>query len=95
MLNNKSEYKFSEERRLFYVALTRTKDFCFLLVDKRKSSKFLDEIIDGCEVLNQSIFQEDEDKKCQMPYLQKWSNAKNNVQWITFLQVFKLSLLYI
>ena len=37
--------KFSEERRLFYVALTRSKNNVYLLVNKNKPSQFIKEII--------------------------------------------------
>ena len=39
------KYPFSEERRLFYVALTRTKNKVYLLVPKRNSSMFVEELI--------------------------------------------------
>ena len=38
-------YPYEEERRLFYVALTRTKNEVYLLVDKRKPSIFVKELI--------------------------------------------------
>lgn len=45
-LNNKKEsYAYEEERRLFYVALTRTKNEDYLLVAKNKESIFIKEII--------------------------------------------------
>lgn len=37
--------KFAEERRLFYVALTRSKNNVYLLVNKNKPSQFIKEII--------------------------------------------------
>ena len=43
-IKNKEDYPFSEERRLFYVALTRTKSYVYLLVDKYKPSIFIKEI---------------------------------------------------
>ena len=43
--NNKDVYPYEEERRLFYVALTRTKNEVYLLADKRKPSIFIKEII--------------------------------------------------
>ncbi len=43
--NNISTYPFDEERRLFYVALTRTKGDVYLLVDKKHPSKFVLELI--------------------------------------------------
>ena len=48
-LNNlllpKDKYLFEEERRLFYVALTRTKNYVYLLVDKEKPSIFVKELL--------------------------------------------------
>ena len=43
--NNKDIYPYEEERRLFYVALTRTKSDVYLLVDKKNPSIFVKEII--------------------------------------------------
>lgn len=40
----KEEYKYAEERRLFYVALTRTKNEVILLVPKHNQSIFVKEI---------------------------------------------------
>lgn len=39
------DYQYAEERRLFYVALTRTKNQNYLLVNKNKPSPFVTEII--------------------------------------------------
>ena len=44
LLKEKEEYLYEEERRLFYVALTRTKSFVYLLVDKYNPSMFINEI---------------------------------------------------
>ena len=41
----KSKYLYEEERRLFYVALTRTKNSIYLLVDKDNPSIFVKELI--------------------------------------------------
>ena len=45
ILDEKDIYPFEEERRLFYVALTRTKNYVYLMVDKNNQSIFVDEII--------------------------------------------------
>ena len=45
VLNEKDFYPYEEERRLFYVALTRTKNYVYLLVDKNNCSIFVKEII--------------------------------------------------
>lgn len=42
---NYDKYPYEEERRLFYVALTRTKNTVYLLVDKDNKSIFVKEII--------------------------------------------------
>ena len=39
------EYKFAEERRLFYVALTRAKKGTYLVVDERQPSPFIRELL--------------------------------------------------
>lgn len=38
------KYKYAEERRLFYVALTRTKNYVYLLVPYQKKSPFIKEL---------------------------------------------------
>lgn len=45
VLKHKDIYPYEEERRLFYVALTRTKNYCYLYVDKKKPSIFVEELI--------------------------------------------------
>lgn len=44
-LQGKEEYLYAEERRLFYVALTRTKNKCYLLIPNDNPSPFIKEII--------------------------------------------------
>ena len=44
-LFDKELYNFDEERRLFYVAITRTKNSVYMLVDKNNISIFVKEII--------------------------------------------------
>jgi len=43
--NNKDIYPYEEERRLFYVGLTRSKNEVYLLVDKKNPSIFIKELI--------------------------------------------------
>lgn len=45
VLNEKDSYPYEEERRLFYVALTRTKNNVYLLVDKNNTSIFVNELL--------------------------------------------------
>ena len=42
--NNVNNYPYSEERRLFYVGLTRTKNYVYLLVPYRNKSVFVEEL---------------------------------------------------
>lgn len=52
VLSNKSSFEFAEERRLWYVALTRTKSYTYILTSQRNPSIFVEEIKDKCEILN-------------------------------------------
>ena len=45
ILFDKELYKYDEERRLFYVAITRSKNNVYFLVDKNNISCFVKEII--------------------------------------------------
>ena len=49
---NKEKYKYAEERRLFYVALTRTRNYVYLMVQKNQESIFVKEIINKCEIID-------------------------------------------
>lgn len=51
LLGRKNNFEYAEERRLFYVALTRTKSIVYLLSDKRKSSAFIQEIKSKCYIM--------------------------------------------
>ncbi len=45
LLNNYDTFPYEEERRLFYVALTRTKNEVYLLTEKNNSSIFIKELL--------------------------------------------------
>ena len=65
ILSQKDEIEFSEERRLWYVALTRTRNYCFILVNSSKPSTFVNEIKDKCEIINEEYILNDKNKiKC-------------------------------
>lgn len=53
---SKVSYKNDEERRLFYVALTRTKNNTYLLVNKKNPSIFVKELIKGYSTYIEFIF---------------------------------------
>jgi len=51
LLPSAQSYPFAEERRLFYVAITRAKERSYLITDMKKPSSFVQELInDGYEV---------------------------------------------
>ena len=50
LLPNKDNFSFAEERRLFYVALTRTKNQVFLLIPDQNESVFVNEIKELCHI---------------------------------------------
>ena len=52
MYKNREKYLFAEERRLFYVALTRTKNNVYLMTKKNNESKFVLEIKNKCEIID-------------------------------------------
>ncbi len=47
LLPDAGDYKFAEERRLFYVGLTRAKLKVYLICDMTKPSEFVSELMDG------------------------------------------------
>ena len=53
---SKASFKNDEERRLFYVALTRTKNNTYLLVNKKNPSIFVTELIKGYSKFIEFIF---------------------------------------
>ena len=58
---NDEEFEFAEERRLFYVALTRTKGNCYLLSPELNKSEFIEELEDideNIEYIHESFLQE-------------------------------------
>lgn len=46
VLSNKEEYEYSEERRLFYVAITRGRKDTYVLYERNNSSIFVEELYD-------------------------------------------------
>ena len=52
VLSHKSEFEYAEERRLWYVALTRTRNYTYIIANAENPSVFLEEIADQCLVLN-------------------------------------------
>ena len=57
VLSSKSSFEFAEERRLWYVALTRTKTYTYILANKDNPSIFVEEIKNKCEILNPEVIE--------------------------------------
>ena len=54
ILGQKEAFPFAEERRLFYVALTRTRSVVYVLSDKNRPSSFVKEIEGRCHITDLS-----------------------------------------
>ena len=54
VLTNAETYKFAEERRLFYVAITRTKNRTYILTDNKNPSQFFKEFSESTSVFFKS-----------------------------------------
>ena len=48
------QYEYSEERRLWYVALTRAKKYVYILANRKHPSPFVIEIKPSCEILDEN-----------------------------------------
>lgn len=87
VLNCSENFPYAEERRLFYVAITRTKNHTFLVAPEKNYSQFLDEMI-----TNKSISPELENKldlsnppkclKCGKGTLILRTNPTNNTEFL-------------
>ncbi len=67
VLSHKSEFEYAEERRLWYVALTRTRTYTFIIANTNNPSIFLEEIKDQCLVLNQDFAPEERETEISCP----------------------------
>ncbi len=59
VLGHKSEFLYGEERRLFYVAITRTRSIVYILSDKNNISEFVSEIQLRSDIENPELLNED------------------------------------
>ena len=55
VLSSKSGYEYAEERRLWYVALTRTRSYTYIIANNENPSIFVKEIEKQCLVMNPSM----------------------------------------
>lgn len=82
VLTDAETYRFAEERRLFYVAITRTKNRTFILTDNSRPSLFFKEFPESQAVCYTSITQNSESRthcpRCQTGTLLKVENDGNH-----------------
>jgi len=55
VLSSKSSYEYAEERRLWYVALTRTRNYTYIIANNENPSIFVKEIEDQCLIMNPDL----------------------------------------
>ena len=67
VLTNAENYKFAEERRLFYVAITRTKNRTFVVTDNKNPSVFFKEFNESNSVCFVNIKKIDQEKQTICP----------------------------
>ena len=67
VLTNAEKYKFAEERRLFYVAITRTKNRTFVLTDNKNPSPFFKEFKESDSVCFVNIKKMETEKQTLCP----------------------------
>lgn len=67
VLTNAEDYRFAEERRLFYVAITRTKNRTYILVDNKNPSPFFKEFSESTSVFFKSTERKTSGKQTKCP----------------------------
>ncbi len=67
VLTNSENYRFAEERRLFYVAITRTKNRTFILTDNKNPSPFFKEFTESRSVCFVGIKKVENDSQTKCP----------------------------
>ncbi len=76
VLTNAESFKFAEERRLFYVAITRTKNRTFILTDNKNPSPFFKEFSESKSVCFAAITKVDDEKRTKCPVCKTGSLLK-------------------
>lgn len=68
VLSHKSEYEYAEDRRLWYVALTRTRNFTYIIANSKNPSIFLKEIESQCVVMNSDFAPKESKTEISCPH---------------------------
>lgn len=88
VLTDLDQFSFAEERRLFYVAMTRTKKVTYLLVPQLNMSIFADELIKTQEIAykletdEQEIFNNPNCPRCATGHLILRENSENRSKFL-------------
>lgn len=88
VLTDSDPYPFAEERRLFYVAMTRTKNSTYLITPDNRPSIFVQELQKKDEIEyelssgEKTIQDNPKCTKCQTGYLVKRENSKNGSSFV-------------
>lgn len=85
VLSSKENYPFSEERRLWYVALTRAKLCTYIITNNTHTSPFLTEILQQCSIMNKKEQIKEQDiiycPRCKTGNLSEKSYPDGNSCW--------------
>ena len=85
VLSSKEIYPFSEERRLWYVALTRAKLCTYIIANNTHTSPFLTEILQKCSIMNKKEQIKEQDiiycPRCKTGNLSERSYPDGNSCW--------------
>ena len=85
VLSSKENYPFSEERRLWYVALTRAKLCTYIIANNTHTSSFLTEILQKCSIMNKKEQIKEQDiiycPRCKTGNLSERSYPDGNSCW--------------
>ena len=88
VLCNSEDFPYAEERRLFYVAITRTKNRTYLIAPEKHYSKFLDELISDKSITLQEkdsslkINNQAKCLKCKKGILTLRKNPSTNIEFL-------------
>lgn len=85
VLTNAEDYRFAEERRLFYVAITRTKNRTYILVDNKNPSPFFKEFSESTSVFFKSTGKRTSEKQTKCPLCQTGDLLKVEHEGKTFV----------
>jgi DNA helicase-4 len=85
VLSSKSDYEYAEERRLWYVALTRTRTYTYIIANRQNPSIFVEEIENQCLIMNPNEESKEYEKilcpDCKTGKLVFRTNEENNNQF--------------